>query len=123
MEAFVKRIMESMIGLGQRKDKGDIKDCFIFGSYFFLKSSTDAAVYVGADFIGLVETITKGFCKYDIKKLTKDWSGGSYLVFSNKPMVTGDRPLLTIGYKYNSRKVLFFIKTEGEGRTKYYIPY
>ena len=30
----------------------------------------------------------------------------------------GGRPLLAIGYKYNSRKVLGFIATEGYGSTE-----
>ena len=33
------------------------------------------------------------------------------------PRVTGGRTLLAIGYKYNYRKVLVFIATEGAGST------
>ena len=32
--------------------------------------------------------------------------------------VPGERPLLEIGYKYNYRKVLWFIATEGDGSTE-----
>ena len=38
-------------------------------------------------------------------------------------MVPGDRPLIAIGYKYNARKVLYFIVTENAGSTKTDIPY
>ena len=38
-------------------------------------------------------------------------------------MVTGERPLLAIGYKYNSQKVLSFVATAGEGITTLGIPY
>ena len=43
----------------------------------------------------------------------KYWPGGSYLVMKSTPRVTGEIPLLTIGYKYNSSHVLRFIATEG----------
>ena len=38
-------------------------------------------------------------------------------------MVTGEMPLLYIGYKYNSRKVLSFVATAGTGGTTLGIPY
>ena len=38
-------------------------------------------------------------------------------------IVPGERPLLAIGYKYNSRKVLEFISTEGYGSTESGDPY
>ena len=38
-------------------------------------------------------------------------------------MVPGDRPLIAIGYKYNARKVLYFIVTDNAGSTKTGIPY
>ena len=41
----------------------------------------------------------------------------------NNPRVPGGRPLMTIGYKYNSRKVLGFIATEGGGSTEPGDPY
>ena len=53
----------------------------------------------------------------------KDWPGGSYLVFNSTPKFTGERPLLAIGYKYNSRKVLGFTATEGSGITETGDPY
>ena len=45
----------------------------------------------------------------------KDFPGGSYLVLKSTPIVPGDRTLMAIGYKYNSRKVLGFIDNEGDG--------
>ena len=41
--------------------------------------------------------------------------GGSYIVMKSTPRVYDGRPLLNIGYKYNSNKVLGFIATEGDG--------
>ena len=71
----------------------------------------------------MVNTNTKEFCKETIEKLTKNWPGGSYLVLRSKPMVTGGLLLIDIGYKYNARKVLYFIVTDNAGSTKTGIPY
>ena len=48
----------------------------------------------------------------------KDWPIGSYIVLRSTPRVPGDRPFMEIGYKYNSRKVLGFIDTEGARSTE-----
>ena len=53
----------------------------------------------------------------------KYWPGGSYLVLKSTPIFSGERTLLAIGYKYNSRKVLGFIATEGAGSTEPVDPY
>ena len=53
----------------------------------------------------------------------KDWPGGSYLVLKSNPRFPGESPLMAIGYKYNSRKVLGFIATEGAGSTEPGDPY
>ena len=71
----------------------------------------------------MVKTNTKGLRKETIEKLTKNWPGGSYLVLRSKPMEPRGRPLISIGYKYNARKVLSFIVTDNSGSTKTGIPY
>ena len=43
--------------------------------------------------------------------------GFSYLVLRIKPMVPGGRPIISIGYKCNARKVLYFIMKDNVGRT------
>ena len=53
----------------------------------------------------------------------KDWPGGSYLVLKSTPKFPGEIPLLDIGYKYNYRKVLGFIATEGAGSNEPGDPY
>ena len=45
--------------------------------------------------------------------MMKEWPGGSYLVIKITPKVPGGRPLMAIGYKCNSRKVLGYIATKG----------
>ena len=71
----------------------------------------------------MVKTNTKGFCKSMIEGLKKDWPGVSYIVLRSKPILSGERPLLSIGYKYNSRKILSFFATSGEGITTLVITY
>ena len=77
----------------------------------------------GFDYCGPVKTVHKVFCIATLEKLMKDWPGGSYLVININPRVPGGRPLLYIGYRYNSRKVLGFITNEGGGITEPDDPY
>ena len=53
----------------------------------------------------------------------KDWPGGSYLVLKSTPGFPVEIPLLDIGYKNNSRKLLGFIATEGDVSTEPGDPY
>ena len=116
-------MMEATKGIGQKSIKGGTKDCFLFDSWFVSKKAAEDATEVGADLIGMVKTNNKGFCKDTIEKLTKYWPGGSYLVLRIKPMLPGDRPLIAIGCRYNTRKVLYFIFTDNAGSTNTGIPY
>ena len=65
----------------------------------------------------------KSFCLATLEKLTKYCLGGSNIVLKINPRVTGDRPLMSIVYKYNYGKVLGFISTEGSGSTEPGDPY
>ena len=69
-----------------------------------------------AELIGMVKINTKGFCKVTIENFTMYWTRGSYLVLRSKPMVPRNIPLIAIGYRYNARKVVYFIVTEYTGR-------
>ena len=99
------------------------KDCFLFDSCFASKNSAEVAMEFGAKLIGMLKINTKGFCKDTIEKLTKDWPGGSYLVLRSKPMIPRGRPIISIGYKYNPLKVLYFIVTDNAGSTNTGIHY
>ena len=116
-------MMEATKGIGQKSIKWGTKCYLIFDSWFASNKAEEAAMEVGAKLIGMVKTNTKGFCKDTIENLTKDWPGGSYLVLRSKARVPGDRPLIDIGYKYNARKVLYFIVTDNAGSTNTGIPY
>ena len=78
----------------------------------------DEMMAVRVEYCGPVKTSHKVFCLATLENLMKNWPGGSYLVMKSTPRVPVGRPLLTIGYKYNSRKVLGFIATEGAGSTE-----
>ena len=60
----------------------------------------------GVDYCGPSKTSHKGFCLATLEKLMKYWPGGSYIVMKSTRRFPGERALLAIGYKYNSRKVL-----------------
>ena len=111
-EACNKRMMEATKGVVKNSIKEGTKDCFLFDSWFASKKASKAVMEVGSEWIGMLKTNIKGFFKDNIEKLTKDWPGGSHLVLRSKPMVPGERPLTTVGYKYNLRKVLYLIVTD-----------
>ena len=67
----------------------------------------------GVDYYRIVKTVNKGSCLATLENLMKDWPGGSYLVMKSTQIFPGGRPLVSIGYRYNSRKVLGFIASEG----------
>ena len=60
---------------------------------------------------------------YMVEGLIKYCIEGYYLVMKSTPKVPWDRPLIDIGYKYNSQKVLWLIATEGYGNTDPGYPY
>ena len=77
----------------------------------------------GVNYNGPAKTSHKGFCLATLEILMKYWLGGSYLVMKSTTRVPGGRSPLVIGYKYNSRKVLGFIATEGAGSNEPGDPY
>ena len=67
----------------------------------------------GVNYCGLVNMSHKGFCLATLEKLIKYWPGGSYNFVKINPRFHCAIPLVYIGYKCNSRKILGFITTEG----------
>ena len=53
-----------------------------------LKKAAEAAAFMGVDFIGMMKTNTKGFCKDTIKGLTKYWPDGSYKYYGVRRKAT-----------------------------------
>ena len=80
--------------------------------------AAESAMKVGAKFIGMVKTNTKGFFKDIIDNLKKYCSGGSYVVLRIKLMAPGGMPFISIGYYYNVWKVIYIFVTDTVGRTQ-----
>ena len=95
--ACTKRLTEETKVLGQRAMKCPTMDCFLFDSGLLSKNAVESAAYIAVDLIGMVKTNIKGFCKATIEGLTKDCTGGFYIVLRRKPMVPKGRMLLAIG--------------------------
>ena len=53
----------------------------------------------------------------------KQWTGGYYIIMNSSPKYPGDRPLMDIGYKQNSRNFLGIIATDIYGITEAGDPY
>ena len=115
----MKIIIMAIKGCGQLKSR----NTYFSDIWFSGVKTAEEAVSEVVDHCGTVKTIHGFFCLATLEKLIKYWPGGSYLVPKSNPRVTGDRPFLTIGYKYSSRKVLGFIATEGSGSNEPVGPY
>ena len=93
-------------------------DTYFADRWFSYVKISEEAMAAGVDYSGPAKTSHKGFCIATLENLMKDCPGGSYIFMKITPRVTGYRPILNIGYKYNSRKALGFIATEGAGSTE-----
>ena len=54
-------MIEETRGIGQKSKKGELKDFFLFDSWFASKKAAEATMELGAELIGMVKTNTKGF--------------------------------------------------------------
>ena len=65
-----------------------------------------------------VEDDPQGVLFNYVRKVDERLAGRVISFLKSTPIFPGERPLLAIGYKYNSRKFLGFIATEGFGSTE-----
>ena len=79
-------------------------DTYFADRWFSSVKFAEEMAAAGVDYCGPVKTSHKGFCLNRLEKLMKDWTGGSYLVMKSTPRFPGGRPLLDVGYNYNSRR-------------------
>ena len=75
------------------------------------------------DYYKPLKTSHKNLCLDTLERFMKGCLRWSYIVMKSTTRFPSSLPLLNIGYKYNSRKVLGFITTEGDGSTKPGDPY
>ena len=81
-------------------------DTYFSNIWFSVVKTVEESMAGGVNYFGPVKTSHKVFFLATLKKLLKKWTGGSYLVLQSTPRVPGDIPLMHIGYKYSSRKVI-----------------
>ena len=88
----------------------------LYGDSWFASCKTAEAVHdeLGCHFVGHVKTAHRRFPKEWLEKTMEDWPGGTHIVLES---CFGQKNLIAIGYKYNSRKVCLFICTRGAGLT------
>ena len=98
-------------------------DTYFSDSWFSSVKTSEEAMSAGVNYCGPEKTGHKGFCLATLENLMKYWPGGSYLVMRSTSRVTCGRKILEIRYKYNSRKFLGFIATEGAVSTEPGVPY
>ena len=55
--------MKATKGIGQKYIKEEMKDCFIFESWFSSKKLAEAVTEVGSELIGMVKKNIKGLCR------------------------------------------------------------
>ena len=75
----------------------------------YSKGTSDSSWDVGAGFVEIFKTSTKGFYNGTIEILLKNWTRLSSIFFKFHPSIPGKIPNIAISYKYNYKKVLRFI--------------
>ena len=86
-----------------------LNDTYFADIWFSSVKAAGQLMAAGFNYYWPVKTSHKFFCISTLKRLMKDWPGGSYLVMKSTSRFPCVGPLLDIGYKYNYRKVLGFI--------------
>ena len=76
----------------------------------------------GIHYVGAVKQAHSGFPKDYLYNKLKDMPGGTQLAMEGVHSESGQK-LLAIGYKYSTRKVLFYIATPEAGSTRPGKPY
>ena len=85
--------------------------------------TAEEAITEGLNYCETANKSNKVFFLATFEKFMKEWTGGYRIVIKSTPIITGYIPLMSIGYKYNYRKVLGIITTEGYGSTETGDPY
>lgn len=89
----------------------------VFGDSWFASVKTTVQLWkkYGLLFVGVVKTAHAKYPKIFLEKTMKDWPAGSHLLLE---AVVEDVPIIAIGYKYNSRKVICFVCHKEAGDTE-----
>jgi hypothetical protein len=91
------------------------RNLFYGDSWFASVKAAELIHERGHSFVGPIKTNHKNFPRAALEARMAGWSGGTWLVLEGT--TSSGTPLLAIGYKYNSRKVLTFVATKEAGST------
>ena len=110
----VLRLAQATKDSGQKHDP-IVRNLFYGDSWFAsLKTARALSEELDAEFVGPVKNSHRGFPKKYLEDTMKDWPPGSHLLLET---TLQDKKYFALGYKYNMKKVLSFILTEGAGHT------
>jgi hypothetical protein len=118
--ACTTRLMEMVAGCGQSKTEAKSKpDKGLGDSWFGSVTATVEAAKNGQELIGGVKTNFSKSPKKEMEELMKDCPSGAYYVaVCDVPDEDNDDiKIIFVSYKYNARKVLHFVMTDGAGST------
>ena len=113
-DACMKRIMKGARGWVQLSSN----DTFFVDRWFSGVKTAEEANTEGVYFCGSTKKSNKGVFLATLEKLMKECPGGSHIFMKSNPIFHGDIPLMEIGHKYISQKVLGFISAEGSRSTE-----
>ena len=118
--ACVLRMAQATKACGNKPDPM-VTNLFYGDSWFSsLKTAVAVKKELNSEYIGVIKTSHKHYPKQYLETTMKEWPPGSHLVLQTHK---DGETFYAIGYKYNMRKVLFFITTEGAGSTMPGTPY
>ena len=72
--------------------------------------------FCGNNFIGVIKTNHAGYPKKFLEQIMKNWPAGLHLVL--EAMTSQEVALIAVGYKYNKKKVMFFLFNKGASHTE-----
>jgi hypothetical protein len=116
--ACTTRQMEMVAGCGQSKTEAKSKpDKGLGDSWFGSVTAIVKAAKNGQELIGCVKTNFTKSPKKAMEELMDDCPSGSYYVAVCNVPEEDDIKIIFVSYKYNARKVLHFVMTDGAGST------
>jgi hypothetical protein len=117
--ACTTRLMELVAGCGQSKTEADAKlDIGLGDSWFGSVTAIVEAARNGQELIAGVKTNSSKSPKKEMEALMEDCPSGSYYVaVCDVPDEDDGKKIVFVSYKYNARKVLHFVMTDGAGST------
>ena len=109
-------------GLGQRDVRGDTHNCFIFVNFFLQRGWKKIVFMLVSTWLEWLKRIQSDYVR---KLLRSPQSIFRILLPCAEEKLCGyqGKMPIAIRYKYNARKVIYFIATEDAGSIKYDITY